>query len=313
MPLNYNTMTALTRHKYIPVLADNVYKSNGFFLTLDSQDRILEDGGDNIHEPLLMAQQPSQWFQGYDSLNITPVDPIRELILNWKLAMSSVTIDIHTLRLNSGSERVLSVLESLMENSTLTLKDQLGVASYADGVTNTLMPEGIQCITGGTNGLTPDSYGGLSRSANTWWQSQFQNMNGAQPTFTLLQTMYGSCTQGDTSPNLILCDQITFNKLWAQALPMMRVEAGDEVLIGWQYIKFNRAKILVDSHNPAGNVYFLNTQFLKIIVHRDENFDFTGWMPALTQHAMTGRVHWMGNLICNNLRFQGAQINYSVT
>jgi hypothetical protein len=315
MPLNWNTFTALTRRKHIPVLADNIYKSNPLFILLDKGDRIVYDGGTEIHEPILAGQQPTQWYQGFDTLNITPVDPIMDAIWQWRLAMASVTVDGQTEVLNSGVERVLSVIESLMMNAEMTLKDQLGVGTFSDG-TNTLMMDGLQEIMGvqaGGTGQSPPTYAGISRVTNTFWRTQFLDSAGGDPTFTLFQQMYGLTTQGDTSPDLIVVTQPCFNKLWAQALPQQRYDGGDEVIVGWQHIRFNRARIVVDSHCPAGQAFFLNTQFLKLVVHRDRDFAFTGWMPSLNVDARTGRIHWVGNMCCNNLRFQGIIVNLNET
>lgn len=300
MPINWLTVQAITRSKYIPILQDNIFKSNPLFIYLDRTDRIVLDGGVDVREPLLMTPEPFTWYQGFDPIDITPVDPVRSLILQWAFGATGITIDGPAIAANGGEPRVLSLVETRVHNGEMTIRDNLGIALFSDGVA---IPKSITGLAAAIN--TGNLYGGIDRSVNPWWNAQVLNALGGDPTFSIIQQLYGLCTQGNTRPDIAFTTQAIFNKLWSQALPQQRYDGGDEVVIGWDYLKINGMKIFVDSHCPPGYFYALNTEFIKLFVHQDYDFRPTDWMPSLTQDARTMRIEWGGNLLVNNSRFHG--------
>jgi hypothetical protein len=304
MPINWESVNALTRSKYIPVLADNIYKSNPLFVLLDRRDRIVLDGGVDIREPVLMGKEPVTWYSGFDPLDITPADPIRQLVLQWKKVNVAVTIDGESEFANSGEPQVMSLVQARLRNAELTIRDTIGDALFSDG-TNPKLIDGLRAAIN-----TGNTYAGINRATNTWWNSNRTDMANAEPSFSLIQQYaIGPATQGDTSPDLIVTTQAIWNKLHAQALPQWRAESGDEVLVGWPVIRYQRARIVVDSHCPAGWLFAINTEFCKLVVHRERDFAATDWLPALNQDARTMHIRWAGNLLVNNPRFHAALFN----
>lgn len=304
MPISWVSIDALTRNKYIPVLADNVYKSNPLFLYAYQTSRIELDGGPRIRHPLLISQEPVTWYSGFDTIDITPVDPVRYAELNWKLVAAAVTIDGESEIANAGESQVLSLVESRLHNAEMSIRDQIGVGIFSDG-TNPKMIDGLRVAIN-----TGNTYAGINRATNTWWNANVFNASSADPTFSLFQMQgFGPATQGNTMPDLVVTTQPIFNKLWIQALPQQRFGEGDEIMVGWPIIRVNRARIVADSHCPSGYAFFLNMEFVKIIVHQDRNFVTTPWLPSMNQDARTMRIHWAGNLLVNNPRFQSVITN----
>lgn len=60
-PINWNIVSAETRSKYIPILQDQIYTAIPFLILLDRDDRIVLDGGVDVREPILTAQEPFTW------------------------------------------------------------------------------------------------------------------------------------------------------------------------------------------------------------------------------------------------------------
>lgn len=297
MPINWNTVQAETRSKYIPVLQDTIYTSNPLFILLDRDDRIVMDGGVDVREPLLMSPEPFTWYNGFQPINITPVDPVQQLILPWTFGATGTTIDGPAIAVNGGEPRVLSLVETRMKNAALTIRDNLGTGLFNSGaVTNAITGLGAAINTGNT-------YGGINRATASWWNSTVYSTS-AEPTFTIIQQkLIGPATQGNTMPDIGMTTQNIWNKLWAQALPQQRFDGGDEITVGWPFLKMGRMRIYVDSHCPAGYFYALNTEFMKLFVLEGYDFEPTDWLPSVGQDAHTCRIHWAGNLLVNNARF----------
>lgn len=311
MGLAWANIDSITTRKFIPILADNVYKSTPLFILLNGKGRIVLDGGRSIVEPVLYDKQPSGSYAQFATLDVTPKEIITDLELQYKLYYAAATVSEHDLLKNYGSSRVMDFLAAQMQNMEATLKDLLGGDLFKEAP--------------GTNDIDSlfvaiddnNTYAIIDRTvaANAFWKANVTDLAGAEPSFSEFQKMYGKCTQGDTAPDLVVVVQEVFNKLWTLSLPQQRYSEGDEVTVGWPFIRFNRARIMVDSHIPiTANTapgYFLNTDFLKMVVHTLRDFSFTGWLTGINQDARTGRVHWAGNLVVNNPRFQGILDNLS--
>ena len=254
----------------------------------------------DVREPLLIAQEPNTWYTGFDPIDITPIDPGQQAILQWRFNAVGITIDGPAIIANGGEPRVLSLVESRIRNGELTIKDALGVGLFSSG-TNVKMMDGLgEAVNNG------NIYAGLNRATQTFWNPGAFYTTSAEPTFAFIQQqLIGPTTQGNTKPNLAFTTQNIWNKLWAQALPQQRPENTDEATMGWDFLKIGSMRIYVDSHVPVGFFYVLNTEFVKIFVHEDYDFISTEWMPSLGQDAHTMRIHWAGNLILNNPRFTG--------
>ena len=56
---------------------------------------------------------------------------------------------------------------------------------------------------------------------------------------------------------------------------------------------------------PDGHMYFLNTEYLKLVVHQDANMTQMAEKSILDQDAVVITLLWMGNLVCSNRALQG--------
>ena len=132
MALNYDSLSALTRDKFLPVLVDNIFQSNPLTLKLLKGAEKL-DGGKKIITPIEYGKNSAQGFySGYDVLDTTPSDPITAAEWNWKQAFSTITISGEEELKNSGDSQVLSLLKSKMKNAEKSLKDLFGSKLFAN-------------------------------------------------------------------------------------------------------------------------------------------------------------------------------------
>src|SRR5207302_1892072 len=163
----------------------------------------------------------------------------------------------------------------------------------------------------GTDTGTSTTYANIDRSvaANAFWKAQFLNAGSVPPSRSLFQQMYGLTTFGSTAVDLIVCTQRQFDQLWEIAAAQQRHDEGDEFTLGAPFLRFNRARVMVDQHCPAGYAFFINTDFWKLKVLSTRNFYFTGWLQGLSQDARVGRIFWAGGILCQNPRFNGKLIN----
>ena len=52
-------------------------------------------------------------------------------------------------------------------------------------------------------------------------------------------------------------------------------------------------------------MYFLNTDYLKLCVHKDANMTEVAEQRAINQDAVIIPIIWQGNMVCSNRKLQG--------
>jgi hypothetical protein len=82
MALNYDSVTAIVRDKYIPTLKDQVHKGSAALALLGLDDRIRDPGprlesmavggGTKVIQPLEYGESNAQYYTYYDTIDITP-------------------------------------------------------------------------------------------------------------------------------------------------------------------------------------------------------------------------------------------------
>ena len=202
--INWDSLSSLTRDKFLPVLVDNIFNSNPLAVKLLKNAEML-DGGRKIITPLEYAKNTAQGFySGYDVLDTTPSDPVTSAVWEWKQAYANISISGEEELKNAGDSMVLSLLKSKMGNAERSLKDLFGSKVFGTG---TAAPGSNEitalCGDAQANGTNPASYtdyvvdydgssqfhaqgnidnciigynrslGGVNSDSYTWWDSKF--------------------------------------------------------------------------------------------------------------------------------------------
>ena len=200
--INWDSLSSLTRDKFLPVLVDNIFNSNPLAVKLLKNAEML-DGGRKIITPLEYAKNTAQGFySGYDVLDTTPSDPVTSAVWEWKQAYANISISGEEELKNSGDSMVLSLLKSKMGNAERSLKDLFGSKLFGTGtaapgsneITALCGQAALGNIDAATETATIDgdgstrhaqgnidnciigynrSLGGVDSDSYTWWESKF--------------------------------------------------------------------------------------------------------------------------------------------
>ena len=327
MSLNYDSLSAITKDKFLPVMVDNIFNSNVLtFKLLKNAEKL--DGGKKIITPLEYGKNSAQGFySGYDVLDTTPSDPITSAEWNWKQAYATMTISGEEELKNAGDSQVLSLMKSKMKNAEKSLKDLFGDQIFNTSAvgSNDITSLAYSSSTDGTEDnhiIGKDrTLGGIDSATYSWWDShEVAHTGDGSPTWDELVAVtsgqslivkemtkaYGAVTIDNDSPDLIVTTQVIYDAYESALQPNKRFE-GDATLVdaGFQALRFKGATVVVDSHVPAGHMYFLNTKYLDFKVHSKRNFSFQDFQKPINQDARTAKIFWMGQLVCTNPRMQG--------
>ncbi len=298
--VNLGLLLSTTLKKYRPTLTDNIHKSNAVFYQLKKGGYIKEeDGGERIVEPLMYGKNTTAGsYSGYDNLDVTPQEGIDAAEFNWKQYSASITIDGKTERQNSGSSKIIDVLEAKTKQAELSLTESLSTGLFSDGTGNGSKDlTGLQAMCAATG-----TYGGINSATYTWWQAA-QEATSEAITIAKMRTAFNTSSVGgkDTASLIVTTQTIyqTYEGLFTSTITMYSSLTKDLVDGGFQSLEFKGVPLVWDELCPSGTMYFLNKNHMKLVVHKDANFETTDFVKPENQDARVAQILFMGNLTCN--------------
>lgn len=299
-----NDVAAAAVDSYLPGVVDLVLTSNPLFVRLASKERIMLGGGDRIRQAILYDTLTAGSYSGLDTFNTARVPTKTVMQFDWAQYYCHITIDGTTIIKTSGSgTRVIDLVEAEMETARLSLADELGTGVYSDGTGNS-SKQLLGLIAAIDDGTNVASYGGIARAANGDQGTAVKgnlNTTGGALSLALVNTAMGSATIQPHRPDLITTTQAMWDRFWERVQPSQREPAGpgfdDVARAGFTAINFNGAAVVPDSKVAAGNCWLLNTDFIKLVVHEDRDFIFSGFQKPSNQDALMGQILFAGQLV----------------
>lgn len=220
---------------------------------------------------------------------------------SWKYHWVNVTLTGTELAETDSDQQIISHLESEMQGASMTMNDMLSTAFFGNGTGNSSKDfEGLLNALDYTNFTT---YGGIDRSANTWWNA-YNNTTGGAITLDMINAAIGQCTFDDKLPDMGITTQTLYDKIWARVQPQQRFIQGggknsDLFKVGATGIEFNNHfVIIVDNHCPAGYFFGLNTDRWKVVINKNKNFQWTEPKTPVNADMYVRQLLLGGNFLC---------------
>lgn len=308
-PIGTNEINSISRRYIYPTLVDNLYHSNLMFYRLNAKKKKVLQGGLQIEIPLVYSRfAAGGFYQGFELLDVSPSDTVKNAAFDWKQAYVPISVDGLTLIRTDTPEAVVNFLQFYFEQAQEEMAEILGGGVWSNVVSNNKSIDGIQGAV--DDGTVAATYGGLSRSTNTWWKA---NRTAITPPLSLstMQTMYGNCTDGGRHPSIIVTTQAVYNLFWNLTVPQqaypVNPQGADQQLAsaGFDNLLFNNIPLAIDSHCPASTMYFLNEDYFYLYVNPRADFKLNDFREPVNQDAMTALCLWAGNLVVSNCSRQG--------
>jgi len=312
----FTELVSTTFRKHAKDIKDNVSKNNALLrrITEKKQTRS-EDGGLTITQPLDYAANGTyQRYSGYDVLNVGASDVISAAEFAWRQIAINVVASGLELRTNSGDARIINLVKARLKNAIRTFKNNFSADLYSDGT----LPNQI----GGLQALVPDNglgtVGGIDSSAWPFWQSLVQSaaaplqgggaiVPGPTTMESLMLPLWLALIRGDDQPNLIVSDNNYFSLFEQSQTSIKRYTNSDSASAGFVELKYKKADVIFDGGSgiPANHMYFLNTDYIELVTHKDANMEVMDEMKPYNQDAAVIPVLWMGNMVTGNRSLQG--------
>lgn len=312
----FTELVSTTFRKHAKDIKDNVSKNNALLRRImDKKQFRSEDGGLTITQPLDYASNGTyQRYSGYDVLNVGASDVISAAEFAWRQIAINVVASGLELRTNSGDARIINLVKARLKNAIRTFKNNFSADLYSDGT----LPNQI----GGLQALVADNgagtVGGIDSAAWTFWKNIVQSaaaplqgggaiVPGPTTMESLMLPLWLALIRGDDQPDLIVADNNYFTFFEQSQTSIKRYTSSDSASAGFVELKYKKADVIFDGGSgiPTNHMYFLNTDYIELVTHKDANMEVMDEMKPYNQDAAVIPILWMGNMVTGNRSLQG--------
>ena len=275
-----------------------------------------KSGGWSIVQELDYAENGTyQRYSGYDTLNVNASDVLSAAEYPWAQVAIHVTASGRELRMNSGKEAMINLVQSRITNAMRTAANQFSIDLYGSGsLTNQIGGVGAIITADGTG-----TVGGINSSTYTFWANQFYEIPGTNqytattnlPTniVNAMTTLWIRQVRGTDKPDLILLTQDFYAGYEGSLQQYQRFNDSDMAAAGFNSLKFKSADVIFDDNSnfsTTGEIgYFINSDYLFLVEHPEARWSQDEKKVPINQDAEVVPIYWMGQLVCSNRKLQG--------
>ena len=204
---------------------------------------------------------------------------------------------------NTGEAEIIDLLEGKVMQTEETIIQNMNEMFYGDGTGNSNKDWiGLDLIVGKPN----TALGGIdpTDSGNSWWKSDEHDMDGAL-TVKQMGTTYNNVSVGNDQPTIVIGTQALYESYEALLEPNLRYTDTKVADAGFQNLLFKGAPVTFDGDVTAGEIFFLNTKYLRLVAHTETWFQTTPFVRPTNQDARYAQILCYGELTCSNRARQG--------
>jgi hypothetical protein len=317
---NLSEIVATTLRNRSGKLADNVSDNNALLYRLKQKGKVRPfSGGRVITEEIEYAENSTYTrYSGYDPLNISPQDIITAAEFDIKQVAISVSISGLEELQNSGSEQIIDLLESRIENAERSMTNGIAADVYSDGTADGGKQIGGLALLVAADPTT-GTVGGIDRSTWSFWRNGKFDISAdgsGAVSASNIQTYMNSTAlplvRGREHADLIVADQTKYQFYLESLQAIQRIQDTKMAAAGFSTLKYfgagGSADVVLDGgiggNCPSGYMYFLNTDHISFRPHSDRNMKpIGGDRMSTNQDAMVKLVGWAGNMTLRGAQF----------
>tara|TARA_R110000868_G_scaffold15090_2_gene69259 strand:+ start:11351 stop:12295 length:945 start_codon:yes stop_codon:yes gene_type:complete len=301
---DFNQLLSTTLYNYRDQLVDNIFKAHVLLDHLNTKGRVLvEEGGVSIVEPVLYeANSTAEMYAGYDVISLTPQEGISAANYEWKQVAASIAISGIEEAKNRGKEQVIKLLNAKITQAEQSIQELMNGQLFSGTGSGENM-FGISKIAGTLNNVV----GNIDAATETWWNPQVTNVGGALDLVDM-GTLYNDASKGNDVPDIIVTTQTQYEAYENLLTPLVRYQDVAKANAGFQNLMFKQTPVVFDKVCTAGNMYFLNSKYLKLTGMSGNWFNTTPFQNGVVNgvDARYALILAYGALTCSARLRQGA-------
>ena len=296
-----NELTAVTRRAFVKRLVVQIYKAAPSLSLLLRNAEIARGGVSQITVPIQGSSFVNSAWTGYDGTFSQPQLLNGASTAQWNIAMNVVPIPLLGFEsLVQSTEAVIPLVKARFADAKTVMIQTLATSLFASNASNTLAMNGLKDVY--DDGTTVDSYGGVSRAANSFWKATVYstsfNISRANLLARIVQTQQAA---GGEAPDFVLLSLSDWAALAQDFMtaeqfntsPGVRYGDDDVVNAGFKCLMVANTPVFADPFLTKGTGYIVNSKYLNLYVSDIANFDFSGFESLIPN----GQIGFVGTVL----------------
>jgi hypothetical protein len=292
-------LDAATIAYYLP-LVNNIWKDSPVLNKLMSKTRKVS-GGSSIKVPVVNSNTCSGGpYDKNDTLTITPTPFLTENTYTWTHYWKGNALNKIDVMENQGDKtQIVNLLTNTMQIIKDSMQDTLETDICSGSAVSSLNMLSIHQYLDYVNHPT---VGVIDRSTSegTFFRSNLTSSVGLL-TYEVLTTKMNDCKKhGKKYPDLIVTTQAIWEKLYSMNFAKIGF-MNTQQPISDGMPKFWGTDIIWADNVPTGEIWFINTDHMYLVVHPKDNLQWSGWVdkePINRTKIIEGSVGITTQLIC---------------
>ena len=300
----FTELTYVTRRAFIPKLVVQLYNSTPLMAALIANSQQASGGVSSVTVPVQGAQFVNAQWSDYSGSFAQP--SVQQGAYNAEYDLKLMISPVPFLGMEGAVQQdaaIIPLIEARMNDATNVMMDAMATALY-NNTTNTQQFIGLPAAVSASG-----TYGNISRSTYSWWQSKAYDAGSKNPTRqNILQYISGTVKNGAEMPSFGVCGFGTWTLLAQDFVGQEQYVItpgsgfdGDHngPQAAFRALMVAGVPIYPDPYCPEGTVYFLNTNYLSLYIHEQGSFVFTGFESTLPnwQIGYVGAVLMIAELV----------------
>ena len=307
---NFSTLIATTLQNFSNTILDNVITNTTLarFLRKSGNVKIVGGGRQFIHQ--IMYQKNSSFAArgGLDTIAIPNTDPVTASEWEIKVLSGSLFLPELDIAKNSGSrEKLLDYANAKKQEAVLSMSELLGdqlwtaVASIGANDMDSIPKIIAHDITASS------AVGGINQSGETWWRNYSYGtavtaFSASNAGINAIDTGLNNSTYGSMGPKLIVTTKAIFTLYMLSLTANARYTNMGSADGAFKELMYASLPFVFDDDCPAGDLYGIDTDNVKLQVLAQGNFKQSPFKWATNQLAQSALMYLFANLTTGSRR-----------
>jgi len=292
-----------------------VFESSALLKYLQAKADTSKGGRNLVIGPIAYAKTTAAGtVKGFGDVDINPNEQLTAAEYEWATLYASLAFSFDEIDAADGDPNaIMGITETKLKLAKMTLADLLGQAIFNDG-SDADAPHGLRKIVGADRTL-----GGINSTTYSWWDgnvysdtTNYTAANLVDPTsayyvLKLMRTAWNAAAHNNDFPDLI-ATTVGWEKILEEEMqPMMRYGNSDVQKANVDFANFSykgKASIVTDDLCPVGELFMINSEWLKLYIHRKRNFELGAFQKPVNKLAQVAQITVKCQLATNGPRMQ---------
>jgi len=220
-----------------------------------------------------------RWISKGDSVPINDSELLTMAYEDWKYVSVSIIRYFQDDQQNRGKAALIRLVDAKLGAAERGMNEEFESVFFADG-TGSKEPNGFQNII--ATDPTTGTLHGIDRASYSWWRNQYTTSTGSSSVYLVkdMRHCLNSCLKyanTELQDIVIVTTQDIFEYYEEEAFELKVLQNTMLAELGFDTLQFRGRPFVWSPSAPSGNMYFVNTAYLKLTSDEDYWMQMTDW------------------------------------